>query len=90
MEECIYIVQSGQLNLYLLDKVSFYPYLFTVNIYSLKFSWECSFERIAEVPRQIRFVSNKISSEFWGTRRKCENKNLTYFFLVVLHWDEKG
>ena len=24
---------------------------------------------------------------FWGTTKKCENKNLTYFFLFVRDWD---
>ena len=27
--------------------------------------------------------------DFWGPTKKCENKNLTYFFLFVRDWDVK-
>ena len=27
---------------------------------------------------------------FWGTTKKCENKNLIQFFLLVRDWDGKG
>ena len=27
---------------------------------------------------------------FWGTTKKYENKNLTYFFLFVRDWDGNG
>ena len=27
---------------------------------------------------------------FWGTTKKCENKNLTKYFHFVRDWDVKG
>ena len=31
-----------------------------------------------------------LHKNFWGTAMKCENKNLTQFFLFVRDWDRKG
>ena len=31
-----------------------------------------------------------INKIFWGAKKKCENKNLSYFFLFVRDRDVKG
>ena len=70
-----------------------YPFLkavlFALNdffLYTLTFPVPCISENCIKIKVKCFF---RLHKTFWGSTKKCGNKNLTQFFLFVWDWDGK-
>ena len=62
---------------------------FLVNVPILTLPVLCIQKIYIKIKINLRHLKS-LHETFWGTTKKCENKNLSSFFLFVRDWDGKG